>query len=233
MQRLIIIGILIGMAAPVWAAGAQQGWYVGAGFGASSTSADVDKDLVGTVNNCVADLGLARCSGDKRSSGYQLLVGYRLSPVFALEGGYVDLGDTVKFSTTDSGGVMTHEKQTTRGFKLVAVGLLPLRSRFSLGGKLGAFLWQSEASQRRDPAGSFPPNTVSNTGVGLTVGLRAGYSVSPRLMLSLDWDQYANLGKNDTVLNTGAVFNNTGSSLAQTVKVNASLFSLNLLYRFN
>lgn len=232
MQRLIMIGVLVLVCAPAWAQDSVRGWYVGGGLGATHTSADVDKDLVSGVSNCVADLGLTSCSSDKADSGYQLVFGYRFSPLFAIEGGYVDLGNTLNFTTYDGAGVYTYQKQTTTGFKAVAVGYLPLPSRFAVGGKFGVFLWNSEASQRRDPTGTFAPNSVSDNGLGLTLGLRATYALTPRLALSLDWDQYANLGKQSAILDNNAVFSSSSNSLAQTVKVNASLFSLNLFYRF-
>ena len=99
---------------------------------------------------------------DRDGNGVGLDLGYRVNRNFALEGGYVDLD---------------HAK----ALSLSAVGLLPLRDRFSLYGKAG--LAHTDVS--------------SGSNNGLLIGAGVMYDVNRSVYARAGWDRYAEVG-NDT-----------------------------------
>lgn len=126
-------------AAPVLAQ--DTGWYVGAGLGASD---------VGLSEGFWLDSD--RSSGEVSTVGVaaQIFIGHRFSPRFALEGGYVYLGETEFRGETDgfnsrwNAGAM---KGRTRvgGIHLQGVARWPLgESRTALYAKGGLFFWDTE-----------------------------------------------------------------------------------------
>ena len=73
---------------PVMAQGAP-GWYIGGNLG--GTRADFNNDV---INRDLAGKGFIvnSTTTDNRSNGGKLFGGYQLTPNFAVEGGYFDLG---------------------------------------------------------------------------------------------------------------------------------------------
>jgi OOP family OmpA-OmpF porin len=120
---------------------AQAAGYIGAAFGQS----DVD------------------VSGYDEASSWQLFGGVQLTPNFAVEAAYTDLGE---FEV--SGARNTYIEVS--GVEVTAVGQLPLANRVSLFGEAGFFSWDLDATLFGTDAGS-DDGTDLTYGVGLKVGL--------------------------------------------------------------
>lgn len=91
------------------------GFYIGAGAGYAGHRVDCD--------------GIDSCS--KSHAGFKLLGGYQITPNFAIEGSYGDLGKT-KLSAL---GVDASLKAS--GFTVAALGIYPVSKEVELFGKLG------------------------------------------------------------------------------------------------
>ena len=106
---------------------------------------------------------------DRSSTGTKLFGGYQLTPNFAVEGGYTDLG---KFNS--SAGQLKGS-----GVYLDAVGTLPLSGPWSATGRVGVFNGKATSSL-----------TGSDRGTTAKVGAGLQYAIDKNLSLQGDWERY-------------------------------------------
>ncbi len=113
---------------------------------------------------------------DDADTAWKLNGGYRLGSYFALEAGYIDLGDT----TDNVAGIDLSSSQD--GFAGYLVGLLPLGDALALFGKLGAFAHDVDLDFGGDKA------TESGTELAYGGGLR--YDFANGLGLLGEWERF-------------------------------------------
>jgi hypothetical protein len=168
LKRLIFALFLASSLAP---AAAFADWYFGA--------------AVGKTNNEFLPTG---ASGDKdTSTSAKAFVGMGLSPQFALELGYMNLGKFVDF-----GSVPTTVKAQDLAFTLV--GKVHVHPRVDFFGRWGLGYW--------DAKWTFVGGDNSKTGVGQVVGL--GFDLRPTFLpdsfrIGFEWEQYQNVGEGASV----------------------------------
>ena len=212
-KALIGSSLLIALAAPACAQ--TQGWYIGGGIGQSkANNAGGCSDLSG-----VFDPGFS-CTSNDTSTGWRLFAGYQLNDHFALEGGYVDLGD---FKISANGTVLLNPATASgsdkaSGFSFDVVGTLPINEQFGLLGRIGVFAWTLDASATATRSGGIPNPTVSvsdkPTGTSLDFGVGVKYDFYKDLGVRAEYQRFQSVG-ND----------NTGKS-------DIDLISASLVYRF-
>jgi OOP family OmpA-OmpF porin len=113
---------------------------------------------------------------DDSNTGWKILGGYRFHRHFAAEGTYIHWGKVSARTATRS---VTAKNSS---FGVAAVGILPLRERFSLFGKLG-FL-QTE----QDLAGvGAPSRSGDDTELHYGIGLK--FDLTPTWRLRAEWEQ--------------------------------------------
>lgn len=135
------------------AAGADSGFYAGGGAGRSSV-----------------DVG----AYDDEDSTFSLFGGYQFTANFALEGGYLDLGEI------ESGA--NGANLDADSFHLVAVGMLPLSDAFALYAKAGVHRWNAETA--------LPVLDGNDSGSDPTYGVGAQYRFNERFSLRLDLSRF-------------------------------------------
>jgi OOP family OmpA-OmpF porin len=117
------------------------------------------------------------------SNGYKAMLGYKLSPGWAVEGGLVDLG-SYSYSATASGGGLRADFKGT-GLNVSGLGLMAVNSEVSVFGKLGLTY-------------SYMKNSGSGTGISLNTTdekVRLGYGVggiyhlTDKLGLRAEWER--------------------------------------------
>jgi OOP family OmpA-OmpF porin len=201
----------------LWAGAAQaqsQGWYIGAGAGQSKANNGACSDLSG-----VFDPGFS-CSSNDTSTGWKLFAGYQFNPNFAIEGGYVDLGN---FKASASGTVAlvpvtANGSNKASGFSLDAVGTLPVNEEFGLIGRVGVFAWTLDstatATSTFGPPGATATESDKPSGTGLDFGIGVKYDFNSTVGVRAEWQRFMSIG-ND----------NTGKS-------DVDLLSASLVYRF-
>ena len=212
-QLLLFVPALVLGSGPVLAD--APGYYLGASYG--KTSSNVGASQASAYTDPCAT---ATCSTDDSDKAFSLFGGYRFHRHLAAEAAYVNLGDTAVIGTSGVGGSST-TRQETNGFRLVAVGLLPLDRGFTLFGKAGFYRWSSDVSF----SGVAASYSASESGFKPSFGLGAEYALNKNVSLQLAWDRYTALGKS-----SGALQSATGS--VKTIDVDADLLSFGVSYRF-
>jgi OOP family OmpA-OmpF porin len=161
------------------------GPYIGASLG--STRANFNNDA---INSQFVGNGFAvnSSSTDRRSTGGKLFGGYQLTPNFALEGGYFDLGH-FNYSGVTTGGNY-NGNTSIRGLNLDLVGTLPLSERFSLLGRVGAAYAQTR--DNFSSTGFAPANTGnrSNNSTNVKYGVGLQYAVTDALFVRAELERY-------------------------------------------
>jgi OOP family OmpA-OmpF porin len=171
---------------------AQNGaFYVGGSIGQT----DVKDGCTG-----ISDIPGLSC--DDEDTSWKIFGGYQFNRNFALEVGYVDLGEV----TANGLGVNASIEAT--GFELVGVGMLPLGNNFSLYGKIGLYRADTKAEAT---AGAFSlREEESNT--DLTFGIGAQFDLSKQFAIRAEWQRYQDVGGGDIgesdidVISIGALF---------------------------
>lgn len=183
-------------------------FYVVGSLGRSSMDIEqsaIDADLT--------DVGATNVSSslDKHDTGYKLQLGYRINEHFAVEGGYVDLGEA-RYDATFTGGTARATVEVS-GPNIALVGIMPVNSELSLFGKLGAINAKvHERAFATGPGGS-ATGSVSSTNLEMLWGVGASYDINRQFAVRLEYEFFNNLGDDDDtgeadvdLLSVGVVF---------------------------
>ncbi len=187
-------------------------WYAVGSVGQSKAQdtgkADLDQSLVS-----MGVTGL-RSSMDDNDTGYKLQLGYKFTPSWAVEGGYVDLGKfryNATFSGPVAGSASTDAK--VNGWNIAAVGILPINDQFAVFGKLGAVDAKVETSATATGAGTSASGSVSATKWKANYGLGATFSLSKTIGFRAELERFEKLGESGKtgessvdLLSVGVVF---------------------------
>ena len=154
---------------------AQDGrFYLGLALGQSQ--ADID---------CA---GTTAC--EDSDTAWKVLGGYQFSRHFALEGGYADLGE-VTASVGAFGGIPAADVSIEATvLELVGVGLLPVAERFSVYGKLGLYMAETDVTVTFAGLG---PVRRSDDNTDLTFGFGLRYDFTPNLGVRGEWQRYSDV----------------------------------------
>ena len=126
----------------------QLGWYIGGEVGTAKT--DVSQTQLDTF---YSESGLNATSTDIDNKGISgsLFFGYQFNRYFALEAGYLNLGDrSIDFTGQSSDLNAYYDSaehiypQSAYGFSISALMSLPLSDSFRITGKLGYFDWKGD-----------------------------------------------------------------------------------------
>jgi OOP family OmpA-OmpF porin len=154
--------------------------YVGFSFG----QADVGEEMV--IPGLIDPGGQV----DGKDGAFKLFGGYQFNRNFALEAAIVDLGDvSYSGSFTDATGTVlpvSGGRIQNSGLNLSAVGVLPLGTSFVVFGKVGMFLWYSEATDVT--GGTFFYS--EEDGADLSLGLGASMALGQRVSLRAEWERF-------------------------------------------
>lgn len=160
------------------AQGADTGWYVGGSIGQSKF--DVD---------CT---GASSC--DDSDTAFRVFGGYMFNKNLGIEVGYADLGKLHVAGTVPPFGLVNADLKAT-AFDVVAVGVLPIASSFSLYGKAG--MYRAESKLDGSIAG-FGSGSQSDSNTDITVTIGAGYDFNPNFGLRAEWQRYMKVGSDST-----------------------------------
>jgi len=170
MSRISMFATVLAVALFAAPAALAGSFYVGGAVGQSSAD--------------VQDPGVAGVDVDDSDTGFKVFGGYSFMRHFAVEGGYVDVGETSVETTIP---VPTSISAQADGFTVEAVGILPIGQRFDVFAKYGFFLWDSEATVSQQGFGSV---SGSDDGNDPTYGLGFGWNISERGRLRFEAERY-------------------------------------------
>ena len=176
----------------------NSGFYIGGNVGQANATVDDAR-----ITNGLASSGLTTTSitDRDRSTGFKLYGGYRLSPNFALEGGYFDLGkfgftaNTIPLGTLD-GNIKV------RGLNLDLVGMLPLTEKFSVLGRVGANYAQTRGAFSGTGAVGVTNPNPSKRDTNYKIGVGLQYAFTDALSVRGELERYR---INDAVGNKGHI----------------------------
>jgi outer membrane autotransporter protein len=149
-----------------------------------ATASQADPYVVvsaGVANHDVDCTGTTSC--DKRGTGLKLIGGYKLTPNFAVEGGYLSFGKS-EFSGPGLGGTIGASVKVS-GFGIGAAFHHDLNPNWDVVGRLGV------ASLDADYDLTFNGASVdsgSDSSTKLYGGFGVGYKISPNLSLNAAYD---------------------------------------------
>jgi len=126
----------------------QTTWYIGGELGMAKT--DINQKQLDTFYN-KSGLDATSTDIDKSDVSGALFIGYQFNSYFALEAGYLNLGErSVDFTgqTSDLSAYYDNAEhiypQSAKGFAISALVSVPLSERFKLTGKIGYFDWKGD-----------------------------------------------------------------------------------------
>lgn len=137
-RAAIAAGVLLALGGMASQASAAQGFYAEADVG--TTSVDLKK---AELDEWI-EVPTSASSLDKSDIGYGLAVGYRFSPYFGVEAGYLDLGKS-SYKLEDEEAALDLDLRS-RGPALSLVGTWPINDIWSLEGRAGAYFGKSKLS---------------------------------------------------------------------------------------
>ncbi|RUO39020.1 hypothetical protein CWE22_10960 [Pseudidiomarina aestuarii] len=200
--------VLAGMTLPAVAAD-QDGWYIGAGGGASRATI-AEQEIRADLE--ASGYEVTRFRFDDRDFGYKIFAGYQFNQYFAMEGGYFDLGKFNYDAETISLGVKTGELDF-RGWNLDFMGILPITEQSSLFARIGAHNSKSTV----DFVGTGAVNVLTpqyrKRSTDYKFGVGYQYQASEHMAIRFEAERYR---MDDAVGNRGDI----------------DFYSMNVIYRF-
>jgi OmpA family protein len=147
---------------------------------------------------------------DTKDSSYGFVVGWRLSEHFALEGGYMDLGDVEYREHSDGvffapdppeqGSLQKNIDSGTSGIQVSALGILPLTYRWELYARGGVLIANStEDVFVIDDLGTPGRIQVNQSGFDLLAGAGISFSLADIYRLRLEYVRVFDAGEDETL----------------------------------
>lgn len=155
-------------------------WYVGGALGRS----DYKVDFSGATTS------------DKTDTGYKLFVGARLSPNFAVEGGFAGLGKATASDATSSGKV-----ELSAMPYVDAVGILPLNPQWDLLGRFGL----TSSKLKLSAVDNGVAGSDSDRNIQAHFGFGAQYNISKTVAVRAEWERFRGKYSKNGVSDSGNV----------------------------
>lgn len=165
------LAVLLAMIGSTAHAAEQSRFFLDAGVGMSSIDTDIDEPGV---------------SIDEKDVFFSIGAGYNFNKMFALEAGYIDLGE-VKISVPALAYTAT---VSADGFYFGPRLTFEITPQFEAYGRAGVFVWDAEG---KDSDGF----SASDDGTDIYFGIGAAYKISNQVSLGVEWTRYAYEGDDD------------------------------------
>lgn len=186
--RLSLLALLI-LAAPCAYAQSSidnTGMYMGIGAGESKAKFSHDAAVQNALGAAVAAGPLAV---DQTGNAYKAYLGFPISPNWAVEAGYFNLGRFgFDAATTPAGTVNGTAK--VQGLNLDLVGTLPITDRWSLLGRVGAAYAETKGSIDGTGAGAVAASSTNKRDTHYKFGFGTQYAFTPALTVRLEGERY-------------------------------------------
>jgi OOP family OmpA-OmpF porin len=187
----------------------NTGMYGGISAGESKSKFDSGATAQSLVG---AGVTAGAVNEDERGNAYKAFIGVPLSPNWAVEAGYFDLGRFGFDAATSPAGTVTG---TTRiqGLNLDLVGTLPITEQWSLLGRVGAAYAETKGSFSGTGESGVSALSSSKRDTHYKYGFGTEYAFTPALTMRLEGERY-----------------HVNDALGQ--RANVDLISVGLVYRF-
>ena len=169
MKKLLVVAAL---ASAFMATSAFAQGYIGFGLGSA------------TIRGANSTSGLVTVTGGDSSKGSaKIYGGFQFTPNWGLEAQYSDLGSR-NYTVTTAGVVTGSGNARSSQYSLAGTGTVPLGTNFALIGKLGV-----SANRAGYPG--------SNNKTSLMAGVGVSYSITPRLAVRLEYEDFGKFADNN------------------------------------
>jgi OmpA-OmpF porin, OOP family len=206
-KRIMVAAALCGCGIPLNAAMAQAEPGIYAGFFVGAT--DSKGTPSGASQAGFAAFGIVPsgpimgAKEDQEDSGYGFQVGYRFNRWLAIEGGYVDLGETT-FRATTAGTLMgdpdsadTFSQKLTSniaGLTVTALGIVPLSFRFEAYGRAGLLIGNDELEVRAANSTGSANFDVSESATDTLLGIGVSFTLAEIYSLRAEFTRILDAG---------------------------------------
>ncbi|WP_396434587.1 OmpA family protein [Limnohabitans sp.] len=187
----------------------NTGMYVGIGAGETTAKFDNDRVAQSLLGSGVT---VDTLTEKNRADGYKAFIGIPLSPNWAVETGYFDLGRYRMGATTTPEGTLSGSTRV-HGLNLDLVGTLPITEQWSLLGRVGAIYSDTKGQISGTGQGQASALPSSKRDTSYKFGFGTQYAFTPALSVRLEGERYR---INDAI----------------TRHANIDLVSVGLVYRF-
>lgn len=164
----------------------NMGLYVGISAGQSEDKFDNDRNA-----NALAGTGISAnvLSDDQSGNAYKAFVGIPLSPNWAVETGYFDLGRTGFDASTDPAGTVSNRTRI-QGLNVDLVGTLPITDSWALLGRVGAAYAQTKSHVNGTGAAAAATRSSSERDTNYKFGFGTQVAFTPALSMRLEGERY-------------------------------------------
>lgn len=159
------------------------------GFGVGSSNSRGANSTVGAVSVT---------GGESSKGSAKIYGGFQFTPNWGLEAQYTDLGN--RNYTVNNAGVVTNGNARSSQYSLAGTGTLPIAQSFALIGKLGV-----SANRANYPGSSNKTSLMAGVGVS--------YSITPRLAVRLEYEDFGKFSDNNGFGGGSIRANNTSLNL--------------------
>jgi OOP family OmpA-OmpF porin len=164
----------------------NTGMYMGIGAGESKAKFNHDAAVQNALG---AGVAAGPLSVDQRGNAYKAYLGFPISPFWAIEAGYFDLGRFgFDASTTPAGTVSGTAK--VQGLNLDLVGTLPITDRWSLLGRVGAAYSETKGGISGTDAGAVAASSTKKRDTHYKFGFGTQYAFTPAVTVRLEGERY-------------------------------------------
>ena len=202
MKKIALLSLVLAMSSAAFASGLYAvGTICRADYANSSNVVKGFQDQLSNIASKDKDLA------------YKLQLGYQVDAHWAVEGGYVNLGQNTSAATTANGVAKVNGSTKVQGLNVDLVGSLPITERWAVYGKVGAFY--SHAKADSSAQGLALPTSFSDTRDALspTWGVGTAFDLTDSVALRAEYEQFRNQG-------------------ADASQGTVNLFSLGMAYKF-
>lgn len=175
-----------------------QGWYLGGGGGSGEVEV-IGHDRLPELQEALQAQGYDIDGGSAGeaddTSVWNLLLGYQFDQYWALEGSFIDLGDTSgHFSATlaaPSGDILAGKLQSEyRAASAALLASYPLLEMFYVQARLGAHYWEHELSVSGSGQAISIHQNIDDSGTGLLYGFGTGVMIGSHWDARLEWQRF-------------------------------------------
>jgi len=211
-MRATIIAFIAfaGVAGVGTARAAQLGVYAGVGYAQvekDSTRSVFEQEALTIYNGFGFEPETTTATFDSEDSSYGFVVGWRMSEHFALEGGYLDLGDvTYRDRSTGLFGNAPppqnwaqNVESSTSGIALSALGILPLSYRWEVYARAGVLISNNTESVFITNGIASESLRASKSGADLLAGVGISFSLVEIYNVRLEYGRVFDAGEDDTL----------------------------------
>jgi OOP family OmpA-OmpF porin len=164
----------------------NTGMYMGIGAGESKAKFNHGAAVQNALGAGVAAGPLAV---DERGNAYKLYLGFPITPNWAVEAGYFNLGRFGFDGTTTPEGTVNGTAKV-QGLNLDLVGTLPITDRWSLLGRVGAAYSETNDSIDGTGAGAVAASSTNKRDTHYKFGFGTQYAFTPALTVRLEGERY-------------------------------------------